>query len=94
MAYELVLSKKAVRQLDSLNNSDASIIVKWLDKNIQGCEDPRSHGKPLKGNMAGYWRYRIGKYRVICTIDDGKLIVLAVTIGKRDAVYDRLQPPI
>jgi mRNA interferase RelE/StbE len=88
MAYELRFTKKAERQLRSLDRSDASNIVRWLDKNVQGCEDPRSHGRSLTGNRAGYWRYRIGKYRVICIINDDELIILAVTVGKRDGVYE------
>jgi len=87
MAYELVFTKKAERQLDSLDRSDASVIVRWLDKNVQGCEDPRSHGRSLTGDMSGYWRYRVGKYRVICIIRDNEMLVVAVTVGKRDSVY-------
>lgn len=87
MAYELVFTKRAERQLDSLDRSDASVIVRWLDKNVQGCEDPRSRGRSLTGGKSGYRRYRIGRYRVICVIKDDEMLVVAVTVGKRDGVY-------
>ena len=87
MAYELVFTKRAERQLDSLDRSDASVIVRWLDKNLQGCEDPRSHGRSLTGDKSDYRRYRVGKYRVNCVIKDNEMLVVAVTVGKRDSVY-------
>lgn len=64
------------------------IIVAWLLKNIDGCEDPRAHGKGLTANMSGKWRYRIGDYRVLCEIRDNDLVVLAIEIGHRREVYD------
>ncbi len=88
MAYELVFTKRAERQLDSLDRSDASNIVRWLDKNVRCCEDPRPHGRLLTGNKSGYWRYRVGKYRIICVIKDDEMLVVAITVGKRDNVHE------
>lgn len=50
--------------------------------------DPRARGKPLRGRLAGLWRYRIGDYRVICDIQEARLVVLALEAGKRDHIYD------
>ncbi len=88
MAYKLLFTKQARKQLESLDRSDVMPILKWLDKNVHNCHDPRSHGKALTGELKGYWRYRIGKYRVICLIQDDELIVLAIEIGKRNSVYN------
>ena len=65
------------------------IIVAWLLKNIDGCEDPRAHGKGLTADHSREWRYRIGDYRILCDIQDGRLIVLALNIGHRSKVYRR-----
>ena len=65
------------------------MIVAWMAKNVDGCEDPRAHGKCLTANRSGQWRYRVGDYRVLCEIRDDELIVLAVEIGHRRSVYDR-----
>ena len=51
-------------------------------------KNPRAHGIPLKADKSGQWRYRIGDYRLICSINDNKLVVLALKIGHRRNVYD------
>ena len=86
--YKLEYSKAALKDLKRLDNSIARVIYAWLKKNIDGCENPRAHGKGLSSNRAGQWRYRIGDYRVICKIEDDKVIVLVLTIGHRSKVYD------
>lgn len=65
------------------------IIVAWLLKNVDGCEDPRAHGKGLTANRSGEWRYRVGDYRILCEIRDDELVVLALEIGHRRSVYKR-----
>jgi len=39
------------------------------------------------GPSAGYWRYRVGDYRVIAYIEDDRLVVIAVAVGHRSEVY-------
>ena len=60
----------------------------WIVKNLEGCEDPRQHGKGLTAIRSGQLRYRIGDYRLICEIQDDKLVILALTIGHRREVYE------
>ncbi|WP_292824656.1 type II toxin-antitoxin system RelE/ParE family toxin [Nostoc sp. JL33] len=52
-------------------------------------QTPRSHPniKALKGDYTGYYRYRIGDYRVIYSIDDEVVQVLVVAIAHRSEVY-------
>lgn len=50
-------------------------------------EDPRSVGRPLLGELTGFWRYRVGDYRVICDVRDEALIVLVVDVGHRREIY-------
>ena len=86
--YALVYSKEALKDLKKLDNSVSRVIYAWLKKNIDGCSDPRIHGKGLTANRSGQWRYRVGNYRIICKIEDDKVIVLVLTIGHRSTVYD------
>ena len=85
--YALIYSKEALRDLKKLDNSVSRVIYAWLKKNIDGCSDPRIHGKGLTANRSGQWRYRVGNYRIICKIEDDKVIVLVLTIGHRSTVY-------
>lgn len=82
-------SKKADKQLSKLDPGISRVIVTWLLKNLDGCEDPRRLGKPLKGEKSGIWRYRIGDYRALCEIQDEELLVLALEVGHRRDIYRR-----
>ena len=52
-------------------------------------QNPRNHPniKPLKGNYAGYYRYRIGNYRVVYYIDDKEKLVIVTIIAHRSKGY-------
>ena len=51
-------------------------------------EDQRPIGEALKGSKLGdFWKYRVGDYRLIANIEDGKLRILVVRIGNRREVY-------
>ena len=63
-------------------------IVSWIDKNLEGCENPRAKGKALSGNLKGIWSYRVGEFRILADIEDDRLIILLVSIGNRRNVYD------
>lgn len=51
-------------------------------------EDPRTRGKGLTGPFAGYWRYRIGDYRVIVEIRESVMVIVAIGLGHRSDIYD------
>ncbi|WP_211236547.1 type II toxin-antitoxin system RelE family toxin [Arthrobacter castelli] len=48
--------------------------------------NPRDSGKALVGDKGGLWRYRVGDYRVVCSIDDGQCSVLALEVGHRSKI--------
>lgn len=85
--WRLVFSKRAEKQISKMDAETRRIIVAWLLKNVDGCDDPRAHGKGLTVNLSSAWRYRIGDYRVLCDIRDDELVVLALEIGHRREVY-------
>lgn len=89
MRWSLTVAPKAVKQLSKLDKATAKMIVAWLRKNINGCENPRAFGKALVGNLKGSWRYRIGDYRVLCEIRDSELVVLAFEVEHRSEVYEK-----
>jgi mRNA interferase RelE/StbE len=59
-----------------------------LDKLLKGCADPRTFGKPLRGELNGLWRYRVQDYRLISELKDDQFIVILVKTGHRSSVYD------
>ena len=87
MSYHVEFSKRALKDLKKLDKSTASLILGWIRKNLEGCADPRVHGKGLTANRSGEWRYRVGDYRLLAEIQDGKLVILMLTIGHRSEVY-------
>lgn len=87
MNWHVELSEQALKQLAKLDKSTASLITGWIRKNLEGCEDPRAKGKGLSANRAGQWRYRVGDYRLICDLQDERLIILTLEIGHRKGVY-------
>ncbi|MDR2883924.1 MAG: type II toxin-antitoxin system RelE/ParE family toxin [Deferribacteraceae bacterium] len=87
MKWSLKFSKNADKQLSKMDNGVRRIIISWLMKNINECDNPRVHGKGLTSNHSGEWCYRIGNYRVLCDIHENDLVVLAFSIEHRSEVY-------
>jgi mRNA interferase RelE/StbE len=77
----------ARKQLRKLDKSLAQRIVDFMDERVAATGDPRRVGKPLKGPLGDLWSYRVGDFRILCDIQDGKLMVLVLQIGNRREVY-------
>lgn len=88
MKYKVVFTDRAKKELKKLDKYTVSLIIGWIEKNLDGCENPRKHGKGLSSNRAGQWRYRIGNYRLICEIQEKEIIILVLEVGHRRAIYD------
>ena len=87
MKYTVEYTQQAVKDLRKLDKQIRIFILSWIEKNLVDCEDPRQHGKGLSANRSGQWRYRIGDYRLIADIQDGKVVILLLHIGHRRDVY-------
>nr|WP_071132749.1 type II toxin-antitoxin system RelE/ParE family toxin [Alterileibacterium massiliense] len=87
MMYTLKYSERAIKQLKKLDKGTQKLILTWLGKNLENCDNPRIKGKGLTANRSGEWRYRVGNYRIICDIRDEELIILALSIGHRRNIY-------
>lgn len=89
MAWTVEVSAFAEKQLRKLDRPIQRRLIDWLEDRIDGCKNPRHFGEPLRGEMAGLWRYRIGDFRIICEIQDQQLVVLALAVGHRREIYLR-----
>lgn len=89
MRYKVVFSKTVLKQLKKMDKYTKLLLINLIENNLDGCDDPRVHGKALSANRSGQWRYRIGDYRLICEIEDNKLVIFALSVGHRKDVYKR-----
>jgi mRNA interferase RelE/StbE len=88
VAWKVELSEAAAREIDKLDPSAARRILKFLQERVAKLDDPRSIGEALRGPKLGeFWKYRVGDYRLICSIEDKRLIVLVLRVGNRREVY-------
>ncbi|HEY9675912.1 MAG TPA: type II toxin-antitoxin system RelE/ParE family toxin [Waterburya sp.] len=85
--YEVVLSAEAQKIYVSADPALAKKIARCFEQLEQS---PRYHPniKPLKGDFTGYYRYRIGDYRVIYQVDDETNQVIVTTIVHRREAYE------
>lgn len=88
MSYSIETTARFNKEFKKLDKYTQRMIKGWIEKNLVGEENPRRHGKVLTANRSGQWRYRIGDYRLLCHIDDGKLIILALSVGHRREIYE------
>lgn len=87
MAWTVRFSNKAEKALKKLDKSAVERILRFMKERVE--PNPKTVGKYLKGNLSDFWRYRVGDYRLICTIEEDELIVLVVEIGHRKEVYKK-----
>ncbi|MCJ8052685.1 type II toxin-antitoxin system RelE/ParE family toxin [Shinella curvata] len=88
MAWEIEITEGAKKELDKLGHVEAKRIRNFLVSKLAPSENPRLLGSALQGARLGsYWRYRIGDYRIICDIQDNRLVVVVVRVGHRREIY-------
>jgi mRNA interferase RelE/StbE len=88
MAWKVELSAEADREIRKLDTQHRMRILKFLGGRVAKLDDPRSLGQALHGSRLGeFWKYRVGPYRLICKIEDDRLIVLVLRIGHRKEIY-------
>jgi mRNA interferase RelE/StbE len=88
MAWKIEFSAEADRELSKLDGLVIKRILKFLQERIAKLDNPRSIGNALQGPRFGeFWKYRVGDYRLICKIEDARVVVLVLRIGHRSDVY-------
>ena len=88
-SYRVEFTPEAVRQMKKLDRATQKMIFAWINKNLEGCENPRVHGKGLTADQSGKWRYRVGNYRILAVILDEKIVIQVFKVGHRSTVYQR-----
>ncbi len=47
-------------------------------------------GAPLIGDLAGLWKYRVRRFRIVYQVDRARRALLIVAVGHRTVIYDEL----
>jgi addiction module toxin, relE/stbE family len=87
MIYQLLTTDRFDKAFKKLDKQTQRIIKAWIDKNLDGCENPRLHGKGLTANRSGQWRYRVGDYRILAEIRDNEIVLVLIDVGHRSTIY-------
>ena len=82
----VVFAEKAKKEFLKLDKPVQKQIQIFIVK-LQSMKDPRSDGKALGGNLAGMWRYRVGDCRLVCEIENDKILITVLHIAHRKDVY-------
>ena len=83
LMYQIVIKKKAKKFIDKLPRDEKIRVVSAISLLPNG-EDV----KKLKGHD-NLLRLRVGAYRIIYTVDNGKCIVFVIDAGNRGEIYNR-----
>jgi mRNA interferase RelE/StbE len=78
---------RARRELQRLDHKAQREILRFFRERIITDEDPRRFGRPLRHELCGLWRYRVGPYRMACRIEDERVVVLVLAVGHRSTIY-------
>ncbi|MGO1591879.1 MAG: type II toxin-antitoxin system RelE family toxin [Ancrocorticia sp.] len=84
--WTLATTKRFDKELSRLDRKIQQRVKNYLEE-VCALEEPRARGKALTGPLAGLWRYRVADYRVEVEISDSELVVVAIHVGHRSAVY-------
>ena len=85
--WQLRATKLFDKQLKRVDQAAKVRILAFLKHRVLSADDPRLYGKPLTGELSGYWSYRIGDYRVIADIEDETFTIIAIDVGHRRDIY-------
>jgi mRNA interferase RelE/StbE len=85
--WQVIYDENAKKQLSKLDRKAQSDILRYMRERIATDENPYRFGKALRSDLKGLWRYRVHDYRIICKIEDEKLLVLVVDLDHRRDVY-------
>jgi mRNA interferase RelE/StbE len=88
-ALKIEWLSEAFEELRKLGTSDQRRIKKVLET-LRTLDDPRQKLVPYSGNMSGFWKLRVGDYRLVCQLleSDGEL-VLVISVAHRSVAYDQ-----
>jgi mRNA interferase RelE/StbE len=90
MVWRIEFDPAADKELSALDPQNARRIIQFLRKRVAKLDDPRQLGEALHGPRLGaFWKYRIGDFRIIASLEDQVLLILVLRVGHRREIYRR-----
>ena len=88
MAWAVEFDLDAVKDLKKLDKQVQVRILEFLRERLARLDNPRELGEALAGSKLGnYWKYRVGDWRIICDLQDQRIVVRVLRVGNRREVY-------
>ena len=88
MVWAIEFDEAAKKELAKLDRQVANRLLDFLKQRVISLKDPRSVGQALKGSKLGeFWKYRVGDFRIIASIQDQKMIILILRVGNSREIY-------
>ena len=88
MAWQIEFDESAKKELAKLERQVARRLIDFLKNRVLNLRDPRSVGQALRGSTLGeFWKYRVGDFRIIASIEDDRMIVFVLRVGNRSDIY-------
>jgi len=81
--YTIEIKKKAAKYIQKQNKSQQRLLLTAIEKLPSEGDIARVEGRK------GYYRLRVGDYRVIFTVDNGRLVVVVIDANSRGQIYKR-----
>jgi mRNA interferase RelE/StbE len=86
--WQIKFTPRAEKKFFKLSSDTQKSVLDYLYNRILKLDNPKLFGKSLSFSKKGLWRYRLDKFRIICKLEEDKLVVLVVAVAKRDVVYE------
>jgi mRNA interferase RelE/StbE len=88
LAWQIEFDPDALKELKKIDKPVQKRLLSFLRDRLSPLDDPRSLGEALAGARLGsYWKYRVGDWRIVCDIQDQRIVVRVLRIGNRREVY-------
>ena len=88
MAWQIEFDPGALKDLQKIDKPIQVGLLGFLRSRLSTLDDPRSIGEALSGQRLGsYWKYRVGDWRIICDIQDQRIVVRVLRIGNRREIF-------
>ena len=88
MTWKIEFDYKAAKEFKKLDKASQVLISNYLKNKVITVVHPTKLGKPMRYDYYGLWRYRVGKYRIICNIENESLVILVLRVALRKHAYD------